>query len=203
MRQTISGLVAAIAVVTASAAPAMACGGGGLFESSCSPCGQAYVSPCAQSYVPTYSYSGCNTGCGGWAHERLPDPVQQYYLSDRAQQYYYVNQGPTYTGPGDFAPFPTYQESTVSGWDAYRRRPYYYGYDGGRYANATNHYYDGVGIEGPAIYSYRARPHFRPWRERTGYRYSVRPSVRYGYAPRHSYAPRYYGQRERVLRRYN
>ena len=31
MRQTISGLVAAIAVVTASAVPAMACGGG-LFE---------------------------------------------------------------------------------------------------------------------------------------------------------------------------
>jgi hypothetical protein len=45
MRQTISGLVAAIAVVTASAVPAMACGGG-LFG-SCSPCGQAYVSPCA------------------------------------------------------------------------------------------------------------------------------------------------------------
>jgi len=186
--QTISGLVAAIAVVTASAAPAMGCGG--LFESSCSPCGQAYVSPCAQSYVPIVGYSSCNSGCGGWAYERLPDPVQQYHLSDRVQQYYYVNQGPTYTGPGDFAPFPTYQESAVSGWDAYRRRPYHYGYDGGRYANASNHYYDGVGIEGPAIYSYRARPHFRP-------------SVRHGYAPRRSYAPRYYGQREPVLRRYN
>jgi len=185
MRQTISGLVAAIAMVTASAVPAMACGGG-LFDSSCSPCGQAYVSPCVQPQVyvspaPTYEYSGCNTGCGGWAHERLPDPVQQYY---------YVNQGPTYTGPGNFAPYPTYQESAVSGWDAYRRRPYYYGYDGGRYANATNHYYDGVGVEGPAVYSYRARRHFRP-------------SYRYGYAPSRSYAPRYYGQRERVLRRYN
>ena len=201
MGQTISGLVAAIAVVTASVVPAMGCGG--LFESSCSPCGQAYVSPCAQSYVPTVGYSSCNSGCGGWAYERLPDPVQQYYLSDRVQQYYYVNQGPTYTGPGDFAPFPTYQESAVSGWNAYRRRPYYYGYDGGRYANASNHYYDGVGIEGPAIYSYRARPHFRPLRTRTGYQYSVRPSVRYGYAPRRSYAPRYYGQREQVLRRYN
>ena len=32
MRQTISGLVAAIAVVAASAVPAMACGGGGLFQ---------------------------------------------------------------------------------------------------------------------------------------------------------------------------
>jgi hypothetical protein len=114
MRQMISGLVAAIAVVTASAVPAMACGDG-LFGSSCSPCGQAYVSPCAQPQVyvspaPTYEYSGCNTGCGGWAHERLPDPVQQYY---------YVNQGPTYTGPGNFAPYPTYQEG------GYRHRPYY------------------------------------------------------------------------------
>jgi hypothetical protein len=48
MRQTISGLVAAIAVVTASAAPAMAYVGG-LFGSSCSPCGGA------QTYLPTYS----------------------------------------------------------------------------------------------------------------------------------------------------
>ena len=106
MRQTISGLVAVIAVVTASAAPAMACGGG-LFEGS-------YASPCAQTYLaPTYS--ACDTGCGGWAHERLPDPVHQYY---------YVNQGPTYSGPGNFAPYPTYQESAVSGWDAPHFRPW-------------------------------------------------------------------------------
>ena len=68
MRQTISGLVAALAVVAASAVPAMACGG--LFQGGCSPCGQAYVSPCAQQQVyvqpqvyvePTYS--GCNS-CG-------------------------------------------------------------------------------------------------------------------------------------------
>ena len=112
MGQTISGLVAAIAVVTASAVPALACGG-------YSPCDtpQVYVSP-----APTYGYSGCTTGCGGWGYERLPDPVHQYY---------YVNQGPTYTGPGNFAPYPTYQESAVSGWDAYRRRPHYYGH---RYA---------------------------------------------------------------------
>jgi hypothetical protein len=113
MRQTISGLVAAIAVVTASAAPAMACG---LVGSSCSPCGRAYVSPCAQAYVPTYS---CNSGC--WAFERLSDPARQYY-SDRVQQYYYVNQGPTYTGPGAFAPYPTYQEGAVSGL-GYRHAP--------------------------------------------------------------------------------
>jgi hypothetical protein len=57
------------------------------------------------------SYSGCDFGCGGWAYERLPDPVHQYY---------YVNQGPTYSGPGNFAPYPTYQESAL-GWDGYRR----------------------------------------------------------------------------------
>jgi hypothetical protein len=127
-----------------------------------------------------------------------------------------------------FAPVPTYQESAVSGWGAYRGNTYY-GYDGGRYANA-NHYYDGApAAEGPAVYGYRARPHFRPYRARTSYYgYSARPSYRYGYAPRHSYAPRYslpprqyyaphhsmrygapryaapryYGHRERVLRRY-
>ena len=137
MRQTISGLVAAIAVMTVSAAPAMACGGGGLFGSSCSPCGQGYASPCAQSYVPAPVYSGCNTGCG-WAHERLPDPVEQYGAAPYAgHQYYYVNQGPTYTGPGSFAPYPTYQESAVSGWDGYRHRPQHYGY---RHHRALRHY---------------------------------------------------------------
>jgi hypothetical protein len=113
MRQTISGLIAAIAVVTASAAPAIACGGG-LF----------YAGPCAQAYVPSYGYSGCYGGC--WAYERLPDPARQYHLSYQLPQYYYVNQGPTYTGPGDFAPYPTYQESAVSGWDTYRHRRYYH-----------------------------------------------------------------------------
>ena len=71
MRQTISGLVAAVAVMTASAVPAMACGGG-LFGSSCSPCGQTYASPCAQAYVPAPVYTGCNTGCGGDADTNTP-----------------------------------------------------------------------------------------------------------------------------------
>ena len=65
MRQTISGLVAAIAVVAASAAPAMACG-----------CSKPRA---GRIYIPAPVYSGCNTGCGGWGYERLPDPVQQYY----------------------------------------------------------------------------------------------------------------------------
>jgi len=110
MRQTISGLVAAIALVMVSAAPAMACGG-------------VYGGAC---YVPPYPYAGCNGGCGGWAYERLPDPELQYGAHVYARpQYYYVNQGPTYTGPGAFAPYPTYRESAVSGWDVYRR-PYYH-----------------------------------------------------------------------------
>jgi hypothetical protein len=107
MRQTISGLVAAIAVVAATAAPAIACG----------------EIPCVQTYIPAPVYSGCYTGCGGWGYERLPDPVQQYY---------YVDQGPTYTGPGDFAPYPTYREGRVYSWNGYRHH-HHYGYDGGRY----------------------------------------------------------------------
>ena len=120
MRQTISGLVAAIAVVTASAAPALACGG-------YSPCyaPQVYVSP-----APAYEYSGCNTGCGGWAHERLPDPVHQYY---------YVNQGPTYTGPGDWAPRPTYHEDALPGY--YRPHRYYRPWHHTGYYHAPRYHY--------------------------------------------------------------
>lgn len=136
MRHTISGLVAAIAMVTMSAAPALACGGG-LFGSSCSPCGTGYVSPCAQTYVPAHTYSGCNSGCRGWGYARLPDPVLQYHTSPARHQYYYVNQGPTFTGPGAFAPYPTYEDAG-SRWDGYYHRahhrarmmgmPHHYGY---------------------------------------------------------------------------
>jgi len=31
-------------------------------------------------------------------------------------QYYYVNQGPTYTGPGNWAPHPTYHEDAIPGY---------------------------------------------------------------------------------------
>ena len=99
MRHLISGVVAAVAVF--AAAPAMACG-----YSSCSPCGYSY-SPCGNygyvAPVAAYSYSygygsGCGTGCGGWATQRLAMPEQQYY---------YVNQGPVYSGPG-ITTVPTY-----------------------------------------------------------------------------------------------
>ena len=46
MRKTISGLVAAFAVIAAGATPANAC-------YSCSPCG--YVSPCGTAYVQPYA----------------------------------------------------------------------------------------------------------------------------------------------------
>ena len=73
MRKTILGMVAAAAVMmTAGASPAMACGGG-LFQSSCSPCGYnvgcaapVYAAPVVAAVVaaPVYG-AGCNTGCGG------------------------------------------------------------------------------------------------------------------------------------------
>ncbi len=145
MRHTIKGLVAAFAIMTAGAAPAMACGFGG-----CSPC--AAVSPCATSYAPAYTYEpaytyapsysysyggGCG-GCGavGWGYERLAEPTTQYY---------YVNQGPTYSGPGSFAPYPAYEESAVPSYGygygyqyGYRHhRPWYNSY---RYGHAPHHY---------------------------------------------------------------
>ena len=199
MRQMISGLIATVALATVSVAPAMACGGGGWFQ-SCSPCGgQAYVSPCSQGY---YGGGYQHSPYYGAAYERLPEPSPQYY---------YVNQGPTYGGPGNFAPYPTYQESAVSGWGAYRNADFYYGYDGGRYANANHHYYDGAGFRGPAIYSYGSHSR-RAWRARTNYGVSVMPGVRYGHAPRrgirYGYAPRgmrygamHMGHRQTVLRR--
>ncbi|UPK24640.1 hypothetical protein [Bradyrhizobium sp. 195] len=158
MRQMISGLVAAAAVMFAATAPAAACG----------------FNPC-QPVAPVYS--GCNTGCGGYgygagygAYERLAEPTTQYY---------YVNQGPTYTGPGAFAPYPTYREDAVVA-------PANYGY-GYRAAVAPYH-----------------RPHYRPYRYGYGPRYGYLPRTHYGYGPRYGYAHRhapYYGG-HRVLRRY-
>ena len=139
MRQVISGLIAAVAVMAASAVPASACGG--LFAGGCSPCG--YVSPCAQAYVQPYS--GCASGCGGY-YERLPDPEVQYQSAPVAlPQYYYVNQGPTYSGPGNFAPYRVYDEGGVYRPRAYR--PHYYGYGGRRHYAA------------PYRYGYRHHPH--------------------------------------------
>ena len=112
MRHLIKGLVAAVALM--AAAPAMACG--------YTPCGQpAYVAPVA-------AYSGCNP-CGGWVRERLADPEQQYY---------YVNQGPTYTGPGNFAPYRVYREGSISGYGYGYNRPYHRAH---RYYHRHHHGY--------------------------------------------------------------
>jgi hypothetical protein len=162
MRQMISGLVAAAAMVAASAAPAMACGG--LFTGGCSPC-QSYASPC---------------GYYGYGYDRLPSTARY----QAPTQYYYVNQGPTFSGPGLLAPVPTYQESAVAGWGAYSR-PYYYPYDGGRYANPMHHYYDGARVTGPVVYSYRWHRHYRRWHHPRPSYGMHHHSVRYGYAPRH------------------
>jgi hypothetical protein len=173
MRTMISGLVAAAAVMTVNAAPASACGGLGLF-SSCSPCGQAYVSPCAQAYAPVAPVVNFGGGCGGCGggyagFERLPE---------LSPQYYYANQGPTYTGPGNFAPVPTYRENAQYGWGSYGNN---YGYGGGGYG------YGGGGYYGGAAVSYAPRPYYRPWRARVGYGYGVRTGVRYGYGINRGY----------------
>jgi hypothetical protein len=110
MRQTISGLVAAVAVMTAGAAPAFACG-----SASCSPYAQGY-------------------GRFGWTYERMAEPSTQYYPTTAYSpptQYYYANQGPTYSGPGMFAPYPAYQESAIG---VYEPAPHYYGRRHHRYA---------------------------------------------------------------------
>jgi hypothetical protein len=167
MRQMMSGLVAAAAVMAAGAAPAMACG----------------FDPCAP-VAPVFS--GCNT-CGGWGYgygygagfERLAEPTSQYY---------YVNQGPTYTGPGAFAPYPTYREDAVVNYG-----PRHYGYGAG--------YGYGAAVAAPA-YPYYHRPHYRPYRYGYGPRYGYLPRVHYGprYGYAHRYAPYRYGHR--ALRRY-
>jgi hypothetical protein len=117
MRKTISGLVAALAAIAAGASPASAC------DTGCAPCG--YVSPCGAAYVQPYyaGYAG---------YERLPDPYVQYHHSVAPPQYYYVEQGPTYSGPGDFAPRRVYREEGIYGWGyrhhAYRHYPWHHHY---------------------------------------------------------------------------
>ena len=100
MRKTISGLVAAFAVIAAGVAPAKAC------DTGCAPCG--YVSPCGGTIQP---YA---------VRERLPDPEVQYHHPVAPPQYYYVEQGPTYSGPGDIAPRRVYSEGGIYGWSGHR-----------------------------------------------------------------------------------
>ncbi|MBR1222974.1 hypothetical protein JQ557_33585 [Bradyrhizobium sp. U87765 SZCCT0131] len=159
MRKTIMGLAAAVAVSVAGAAPAMACGG------------DYYVSPCSGGLFT--SGFGYQAGYGGYQTERLPEPHYSY-----GPRYYYVNQGPVYSGPGNYGPVPTYQERAVTGWRSYDR-PYYYGYNGGPYGDATSHYYDGMpAVRGPVVYRYH----------RNAYRHGYRHTMRYGYHTHRQYA---------------
>ena len=106
MRQTlIAGLAAAAALVTVSAAPAMACGG--YYASGCSPCGQAYVapSPCGgrglgggitATALPTTS--GCRTRRRNISTSIRGRPIPAPACSRRA---------------------PYYREATASRWNGY------------------------------------------------------------------------------------
>ena len=101
---------------------------------------------------------------------RLADPELQYSTVEPVHQYYYAEQGPTYSGPGDFAPYRVYRESAVGVWSAYSH-PYHYGYHPHMYG-----YHHG----------YAPRPHV----------YYAHPSMRYGYRG----APRVYGHAAPMMR---
>ncbi|ETR75604.1 hypothetical protein X566_23235 [Afipia sp. P52-10] len=173
MRHYLMGLAAAALAAVATSTPASAgCGG-------CAPYG----------YSPSYSgcaqpvYSPCGSWGGGWHYGRLPEQ-RRYYAAQ--PQYYYVDRGPTYTGPGLFAPAPSYQQRAVAGWSGYSQG--YYGYTGGPYAHPSHHYYHGMpAVSGPVVYSYRR-----------AYRSGVRYATHRSYAPRYGYAPRAVGARSSV-----
>jgi len=148
MRHLIKGMIAAFAVMTAGAAPAMACGYGGCCGEVASPCGTTYAAPVytyepAYTYAPAYTYNstpaysgcgGCGTAVTGWGYEHLAEPSTQYY---------YVNQGPTYNGPGSFAPEPTYQEDAAPTYYCYGYRHHYHPYGhhyGWHHYGYTHHY---------------------------------------------------------------
>lgn len=124
MRQTISGLVAAIALTIAGAAPAMACGYGGC-------------------YAPSYSYTYPGCGTCGWGYERLTDPETQYHSAEPTPQYYYADPGPTYTGPGAFAPRPHYGDGQRVGTYHWRHHYSFHPRHGYRYGphHATRYGY--------------------------------------------------------------
>ena len=132
MRHLIKGMVAAFAVMTAGAAPAMACG--------YSPCASTYYAP-TYTYEPAYTYNstpafsgcgGCGTAITGWGYEHLAEPSTQYY---------YVNQGPTYSGPGSFAPEPVYQEDAAPTYYGYGYRHHYHPYGYHHYGYAHHYHY--------------------------------------------------------------
>jgi hypothetical protein len=164
MRHLIKGMIAAFAVMTAGAAPASACGW--------NPCASSYYAPTytyEQTYVSTPAYSGCG-GCGtavtGYGYEHLAEPTTQYY---------YVNQGPYYNGPGAFAPQPEYQEDAA---------PTNYGYGYG-YHHTHRPYGYGYGMR---HYGYGYAHHPRYYPHHWGYRYGGGEGTYWG----HHMVRRYY-----------
>jgi hypothetical protein len=186
---------AAAAVMTAGAAPAMACEG---YASPCGACA-SYVSPCAQGGYGGYGYGDYGNGYAeSYQLEHLPDPTVLHPHVPAEPRYYYVNQGLSYTGPGMYAPVPSYQERAVTGWHGYDYG-YYYGYNGGPYGDATTHYYDGMPrVQGPTVYRYGpwAHHHYHHHSLRYGYahpamRYAAGPHVGH-YGPRIVHVPHRY-----------
>ena len=197
MRQTIVGLAVALAAAV-SAAPASACGYSGCSSPSWNYNYSGFYGNYSMPVAP------CAAACGGYSssgYGHLPYPAQPYAT---LPQYYWVNQGPTYTGPGLFAPAPTYQERAVSGWSGYGPTAYgttNYSYSGGPYGNATTHYYDGMPAAGYSGYSYQSYSHLPPtYGEQSEeqapapvYRpYYARPMYHYGRPYHRMFAPRYY-----------
>jgi hypothetical protein len=146
MRQTISAIIAAVAVVTAGAAPASACGLSG--------CGWGYSTPVYTGCGPCGGAAYGYPGYGAAGYERLSTPAYQYGAQPyQVHQYYFVDQGPTFSGPGDFAPRPTYQEGGYS----YRVHPHYhngYRYWGHGAPRSVRYGYHGM----PHHYGYRGAP---------------------------------------------
>lgn len=168
MRKTISRLLATLALTALGTASAAA-GCGGLLQ-------------------------GCGYATSGYGHYGYAGVAPYETLPVRGGRYFHVDQGPVYSGPGDFAPYPTYQETAVRGWSGYERG-YDYPYDGGPYGNATNHFSDvSPSWRGPQITSYRWRAGHRPWRYRSS-SYGMRPIVSSGYSPSGVYGFRNAGSR--------
>ena len=129
MRQTISGMVAAVAVMmTVGASPAMACYG------ACAPA-PVYVAP-----APVYS--GCNTGCGGWGWPASGCPIRcsSIITSTRARPIPARATGRRVRSirkmrcpPGAVTVLARY-----------------------RYARPISNYYDGPAARAPRVYGYRA-----------------------------------------------
>ena len=77
--------------------------------------------------------------CRDSVRARLARP--DFYQRYASPQYYWVNQGPTYTGPGAFAPVPVYQERAVLAPQYYHGRRYRYGYRHAHYHRGHVHRY--------------------------------------------------------------